>query len=98
MTVLTREDLLFTEHAVDQMAERGILLQQVLDVLTTGVTIESYPDDTPYPSALVFAMVSGAPLHVLRATHPATGKIIVITTYVPDDRWNPDFRTRKKPL
>jgi hypothetical protein len=31
----------------------------------------------------------------LWAVHPETGKIIVITTYVPGDRWHTDFRTRK---
>ena len=93
--MLTRDDLVFTDHAVDQMAERGILLQEVIDTVASGEVIESYPNDEPYPSVLSLAMVSHGPLHVLWAVHPETRKIIIITTYVPDDRWHADFRTRK---
>ena len=93
---MNRDDLVFSEHAVDEMAERGILVHEVIDVLTSGEAIESYPIDKPYPSTLSFALVGGSPLHVLWAVQPETRKVIVITTYVPDDRrWNPDFRTRK---
>jgi hypothetical protein len=93
---VTRDDLLFTDHAVDAMAERGIVVQDVIITVASGKVIESYPNDKPYPSQLSFAMLaSGSALHVLWARHPETGKIIVITTYVPDDRWNADFHTRK---
>jgi len=78
------------------MAERGIVVQNVVETVRSGEAIESNPNDTPYPSTLSFAMVAAAPLHVLWAVHPETRKIIVITTYVPDDRWNADFRTRKE--
>ena len=96
---MTRDDLVFTEHAVDQMAERGILVQDVIDTVASGEAIESYPNDKPYPSTLSLAMVSrmATPLHVLWAMDPTTRKIIIITTYVPDDRWHADFRTRKEP-
>jgi Domain of unknown function (DUF4258) len=95
--VLTRDDLIFTDHAVDRMAERGILVQDVIAVLVSGDIIELNLTDRPYPTTLTFAMVGPTPLHVLWAEHPTTGKTLVITTYVPDDRWNPDFRTRRKP-
>jgi hypothetical protein len=94
--LVTRDDVVFTEHAVDRMAERGIVVRNVLETLTSGEVIESNPKDTPYPSTLSFAMVADGPLHVLWAVHPETRKIIVITTDVPDVRWNPDFRTRKE--
>jgi hypothetical protein len=95
---LTRDDLVFTEHAVDRMAERGILVQEVIDTVASGEVIESSPQDQPYPTTLSLAMIAGGPLHVLWAVHPTSHKIIVITTYVPDDRWHADFRTRKESL
>jgi hypothetical protein len=93
---VTRDDLIFTDHAVDRMAERGIVVHDVIDTVANGDVIEVNLAERPYPSSLSFAMVAGGPLHVLWAEHPETRKIIVITTYVPDDRWKADFRTRKE--
>lgn len=94
---MNRDDCVFTEHAVDQMAERGIVVQDVIDTVAFGEAIQSYPNDKPYPSTLSFAIIAGSPIHVLWAVHPKTLKIIIITTYVPDNRWHADFRTRKQP-
>jgi Domain of unknown function (DUF4258) len=91
---VTRDDLIFTDHAVDRMAERGIVIQEVIATISAGEVIASFQDDQPYPSTLSLSMIKGTPLHVLWATHPKTRKIIVITTYVPDERWGADFRTR----
>ncbi len=45
--------LVFRVHAVEAMFERHISEADVQQVLFAGKTIESYPDDTPYPSRLV---------------------------------------------
>ena len=53
-----------------------------------------YPDDFPYPSALVLGWVSGRALHLIFAAAPEAR--IVITVYEPDlNRWEPDYRKRK---
>ncbi len=79
------------------MAEDGLVVRQVLETVETGEVIASYPTDRPYPSSLSFAMLNGTPVHVVWALNPETGKVIIITAYVPDpERWQADFRTRKK--
>ena len=56
--------------------------------------IEDYPDDVPYPSALVLGWINQQPIHVVAATTPR--EKIVITVYEPDPtRWEPDFKRRK---
>jgi Domain of unknown function (DUF4258) len=93
---LIGDDLVFTEHAVDRMAERGILVQEVIEVLTHGEEIEvSYQGGRPYPTILSLGFPGGAPLHVLWAKQPESGKILIVTTYVPDAaRWHSGFRGR----
>jgi hypothetical protein len=94
---VTRDDLVFTEHAVDRMAEEGIVVSQVIQTVEAGEVIESYPTDVPYPSQLSLAMVKGTPVHTVWAVNPNTRKVIIITTYVPKpERWEADFRTRKR--
>jgi len=40
-------------HALQRMFEREIERSVVESVIQSGTTIESYPEDTPYPSRLV---------------------------------------------
>jgi hypothetical protein len=64
--------------------------------LVTGEVIADYPEDTPYPSVLILAIVARRPLHVVTARDGSTGHCYVITVYVPDPAlWVSDFRTRK---
>lgn len=76
------------------MAQRAISTGDVRLVLDSGEVIEDYPDDYPYPSALVLGWVGGRAIHVIAATSPS--ERIVITVYQPDPaRWEPDFKRRK---
>lgn len=43
----------FRVHAIQRMFQRQVSKQDVRVVLETGETIESYPDDAPFPSRLV---------------------------------------------
>jgi hypothetical protein len=91
---MAHEPLIFRVHAIQRMAQRGINVEDVRQVLDTGEVIENYPDDCPYPSALVLGWVRGQPIHIVAATTPA--EKIVITVYEPDPaRWEPDFKRRK---
>ena len=47
--------------------ERGISRQDVFNVLLTGEEIEDYPNDTPFPSALLFGWKGHEPIHVVVA-------------------------------
>lgn len=46
--------IVFRTHAIQRMFQRRIDEKDVRYVLETGETIERYPDDTPYPSRLIF--------------------------------------------
>jgi hypothetical protein len=87
----------YSGHAVRRMFERRISQTEVVRVLRDGEVIADYPDDRPYPSALMFAVVEGRPLHVVVARDREDDTCVVITVYVPDTRlWGPDFRTRRR--
>lgn len=88
--------VVFRLHAIERMFKRGILHESVLVVLAGGEVIEDYPNDAPYPSALLLSVVDGRPLHVVAAHDRENGIRIVITVYEPDSaKWEPDFKRRK---
>lgn len=88
--------LIFREHALLRMAERGITHQDVTSALEQGEVIRHYPEDTPYPSRLLLLWIEGQPLHVVAAPVGDDAEI-VITVYRPDPAlWEPDFK-RKRP-
>ena len=90
--------LIFRQHAIRRMFERGIGVEDVRAVLESGRAIESYPDDTPYPSTLILGFTGARPLHVVCADNPTDGERIVITVYEPDPaRWSADFTKRESP-
>ena len=89
--------LVFRVHAIQRMFQRAISPTDVRAVLTTGETIETYPDDTPYPSRLVLGWLAGRPLHVVAADNIETDETIVITVYEPAlELWEPGFRRRRE--
>ena len=90
--------LVFRVHAIQRMAQRGIAVSDVRQILQSGEIIEEYPDDAPYPSRLVLGFINSRPIHVITADIPDSSEMIVITTYEPDEsQWDELFRTRKKP-
>jgi hypothetical protein len=89
------ERLVFRVH-FQRMFQRGVSVEDIRQVLATGETIESYPDDTPYPSRLVLGWRESRPLHVVFAENKAMREIIAVTVYEPDpNRWEIDFRRRR---
>lgn len=90
--------VIFRVHAIQRMAQRQISVSDVRRVVDDGERIEEYPDDKPFPSALVFGRCGSRPLHVVVADNFDDNQVIVITVYEPDlEKWEPDFRTRKGP-
>jgi hypothetical protein len=86
----------FSRHAIQRMFERAISPDEVRVALVTGAVIADYPEDAPYPSMLILAMVAGRPLHVVAARDGNAKHCYVITAYVADPvLWESDFRTRK---
>jgi hypothetical protein len=77
------------------MFEHRISMQEVFDLVERGRTIESRPDDLPFPSRLVHLVVGGRHLHVVLADNPTENEVFVVTVYEPDpDLWD-STRTRR---
>jgi hypothetical protein len=94
------ERILFTKHAKDEMEDEEfgeIREKEVFEAVEKGRVIETYPEDEPYPSCLIYGRTFGdRPLHVLCAYTKDEETAIIITAYQPDpERWI-DFERRKK--
>jgi hypothetical protein len=88
-------ELRFSRHAVQRMFERNISVDDVREIISAGETIESYPDDQPWPSRLVLLQRHERVLHSVVAEAPG-GICYIVTVYEPDpDRWEPGFRSRR---
>ncbi|MEQ1888291.1 MAG: DUF4258 domain-containing protein [Alphaproteobacteria bacterium] len=90
--------LIFSGHALRRMFERNISPDEVRRAIETGNTIESYLDDTPYPSALILGFVINRPLHIVLGYNDTARECYIITTYWPNpDQWDGHFKVRKTP-
>jgi hypothetical protein len=90
-------DIVLRLHAVKRMAKRAISEEDIRTVVTSGKTIEEYPNDMPYPSRLLLGWSGNRPLHVVVAENIEQQQVIVITVYEPDaERWTSDYARRKR--
>lgn len=90
-------EVVFSGHAVRRMFERSLTEADILRVIRSGETIESYLNDTPYPSELLSDASGAVPIHTVVGRRD-DGRCVVVTVYVPNPkRWSADFKTRRKP-
>lgn len=94
------ERVLYSGHARREMRDEEfgpITDREVEEALQNGEVIEMYPDDTPYPSVLIFGTTRAVrPLHMVCAYDADTDRAVIVTVYQPDpDRWE-DYRRRKQ--
>ncbi len=91
------DNINFSGHAVQRMFERGIKKQSVVEVISSGKIIASYPDDEPYPSFLMLGFKNDTPIHSVIAKNQKTGDCYVITVYFPkSDIWQAGFEKRRE--
>lgn len=91
-------NIVFRQHAVKRMHERGISEEEVEQVIADGTVIENYPNDQPYPSALLLGHAGSKAIHLVCADAVAENLKIIITVYEPDSAiWCNGLRTRRKP-
>jgi hypothetical protein len=89
--------LRFKVHAVVQMEERGLTVDDVRMAIENGDDIESRPNEHPYPARLVLGLCRLGTLHIAVRDNIADDEIIVETAYQPDPAlWEPDFKSRKR--
>ena len=90
-------DIIYTSHAVKQMFQRNISVIEVETILQIGEIIMEYQEDKPFPSKLQLATINLRPLHLVSSFDFEEQKTIIITVYEPSlERWEKDFKTRKK--
>ena len=85
-----------TNHAKSRFQERNICLDDIESVISSGLIIEQYPNDTPFPSCLIAGKaVNGNMLHTVVSTD---GEFLyIITAYWPKpDKWTENFTKRKE--
>ena len=88
--------IVFSDHAISQMFNRDILVDNVKEVISKGEVIKDYPNDKPYPSYLILDYVTQRPLHLVLAKDDLD-KCIVITVYEPSKEiWAANFKTKIK--
>lgn len=93
------DKMLYTKHAREEMEKEElgeVREKDVCDAILSGKIIESYLEDKPYPSCLVYGETSNdRPLHVVCAYDKESDIVIIITVYQPvSDQWI-DFKRRK---
>lgn len=86
---------LFTTHSLERFHERGILREDIINVIMTGEIIEYYPNDYPLPSCLILGVSNNKHLHVVCGCDGET--VYIITAYYPSVvNFENDLKTRKE--
>jgi len=88
------EQFEITVHARERMAERGVSTEDLIRLITNGEIIEDYPDDFPYPSALILGYTLEASFHVVAAK--GRNMVKIVTVYQADEEKWLNHRTRKR--
>ena len=94
--LLNQGKIKWTGHSLEKMGERDISIAEVKACIMNGEVIEDYPDDYPFPSCLIFCMVSeGRVIHVCAGTDGET--LYIITAYIPNTiKFEADLKTRRQ--
>jgi hypothetical protein len=90
--------ILWSRHAVAELAVEGWKRREVEGALLNSDIIEDYPTlHRSLPDCLVLAWVKSAiPIHVVAAIDEESDRILVVTVYQPaEEEWEDDWRTRK---
>ncbi len=87
---------IYRVYAIERMFQRDISEEEIEDVVRFGETIETYPNDKPYPSYLVLGHVDDRAVHVVYAKDESD-TVIIITVYEPTlEKWHEDLKVRRE--
>lgn len=86
-----------SRHALQRLAEHGVIASDLVDRIAEAESIEAYPDYHAGPCILTLQADRDGPVHALWGLQKGTDRpAVLITVYRPDaERWHSDNRTRK---
>ncbi len=85
-----------TDHADEEAVADGIVFGEISFSVFHGEVIESYPDDRPFPSCLVYGKTpDGDPVHSVWAYNNDNLWAVLITVYRPDPKRWINWRVRR---
>jgi hypothetical protein len=92
-----QDDWRASDHALQRIAESGIIVSDLTNSISGGVVVEDYPGYHAGPCTLVLQMERNGPVHALWGLQAGTARpAVLITAYRPDPtRWHADNRTRR---
>jgi len=97
ITALQNDRVLITDHADEEAEADGLKIDEVFFSVEHGNVIETYIEDKPYPSCLIYGLTFGGdPIHSVWAYNPKTQWVILITVYRPDPKRWINWRKRRK--
>ena len=89
------ETIQMTDHVYKKSRQRNIKFDDIKRCIMYGQIIEDYPNDFPFPLALILECSVGKPIHVVAGV--GDGLLWIITAYFPDEeKWENDYKTRKE--
>ncbi len=87
--------LINPKQLISATRKRSISYNDIISCIMNGIIIEEYPDDYPFPSALILEIKDNNPLHVVAGM--SDEYLWVITAYRPDkEKWENDYKKRKE--
>lgn len=96
-TLLVQGTYKFSDHALDEMLEDSILVDDILEGSIDAIVVEEYPEYGKGPCVLVLQQdQQGHPVHALWGIpKDEDSPAVLITTYRPDpSRWTAGFMGR----
>jgi len=86
----------FSRHAFERMFQRGINPETAAQIVKKAEIIIEYPEDQPFPSALLLGYHGKQAVHAVVAREPITGNCHLVTIYWPDPAiWDESFKKRR---
>lgn len=86
-----------SDHADEESHSDQLSFEDVVFSVRHGEIIESYPEDKPFPSCLVYGRTDkNEPVHSVWAYHKNKDASVLVTVYRPDPKRWVNFKWRKK--
>ncbi len=71
--------------------------QELYEAVCAAEVVETYPEDRPFPSVLIYGSTgANRPFHAVFAYDAEDDRAVVITVYQPDPAQWEDYRRRRR--